>query len=91
MTFAARLRTSVAGNPACAKRVVCIEGGAPGDVLEPWHWRCKMAPLRKFIPLIAAAMLGLLAACNTMEGLGQDIEAGGENLQDSAQDTKKKM
>lgn len=50
-----------------------------------------MAPLRKFIPLIAAAMLGLLGACNTMEGLGQDIERGGENLQDSAEDTKKKM
>ena len=50
-----------------------------------------MAPIRKFIPLIAAAMLTMLAACNTMEGLGQDIESGGENLQDSAQDTKKKM
>jgi entericidin B len=50
-----------------------------------------MAPVRKFTLLIAAAMLGLLAACNTMEGLGQDIERGGENLQESAQDTKKKM
>jgi len=50
-----------------------------------------MALFRKFTPLIAAAMLGLLAACNTMEGLGQDIERGGENLQDSAQKTKQKM
>ena len=50
-----------------------------------------MASVHKFLPLIAAAMLGLLAACNTMQGLGQDIEAGGENLQESAQETKKKL
>lgn len=38
--------------------------------------------------LISAAILGwwlvLLSGCNTMHGLGQDIERGGEKLQDKA-------
>jgi predicted small secreted protein len=34
--------------------------------------------------LATLAMLGVLAGCNTMEGVGKDIERGGENLQDSA-------
>lgn len=34
-----------------------------------------------------AALLGL-AACNTMEGMGQDIKAGGEALEDSASENK---
>lgn len=52
-----------------------------------------MAPIRTLMAVLLASFLGSLAlsACNTMEGLGQDIEAGGENLQQSATDTKKKM
>lgn len=50
-----------------------------------------MVSVRWLIPLVAAAVLGLLAACNTMEGLGEDVEAGGEKLQDSASRTKQKM
>ena len=37
--------------------------------------------------LLALATL-TLAACNTMQGLGQDIERGGEKLQDSAEKAK---
>ena len=41
-----------------------------------------------------AALLTLaslaLAACNTMQGLGRDIERGGEKLQDTAQKAKDK-
>lgn len=29
-----------------------------------------------------------LAACNTVEGVGQDIEAGGDAIEDSARDNK---
>lgn len=50
-----------------------------------------MTFMRRLAPLLAAAALGLLAACNTMEGLGEDIESGGENLQESATDTKRKL
>lgn len=52
-----------------------------------------MAATRTLFAVLLASFLGSIAlsACNTMEGLGQDIEAGGENLQDSAEKTKKKM
>lgn len=32
-----------------------------------------------------------LAACNTAEGFGKDVERGGEAVQDSAKDVKQKM
>ena len=40
--------------------------------------------IRRFITLALAAGLALVAGCNTMEGLGKDIERGGEKLQDKA-------
>ncbi|MCF8494777.1 MAG: entericidin A/B family lipoprotein [Rickettsiaceae bacterium] len=30
----------------------------------------------------------ILTACNTMEGVGRDIKAGGKNLEESAKDNK---
>ena len=30
---------------------------------------------------------GALAGCNTMEGAGQDVEGGGQHVQDAAQET----
>jgi entericidin B len=40
--------------------------------------------MRRLSGLALAATLALLAACNTMQGLGQDIERGGEKLQEKA-------
>jgi predicted small secreted protein len=37
--------------------------------------------MRILAAILATALLG---ACNTMEGLGQDIERGGEKLQGAA-------
>jgi len=34
--------------------------------------------------LILLGMLGTIAGCNTMQGLGQDIERGGEKIQEKA-------
>ncbi len=39
---------------------------------------------RIFAILLMSGMLGALAGCNTMHGLGQDIERGGEKMQDKA-------
>lgn len=43
--------------------------------------------------LIAVILSGVLAlaGCNTIKGAGQDIEAGGEKVQEAAQDAKEKM
>lgn len=36
----------------------------------------------------ALLTLGLLAACNTTEGLGQDMQSAGEAVSDTARDAK---
>jgi predicted small secreted protein len=40
--------------------------------------------IHRLTGLALAAMIMLLAGCNTMQGLGQDIERGGEKLQEKA-------
>lgn len=41
------------------------------------------------------ALLGLLGAllagCNTMEGLGRDVQSGGEAIEDGADDVQDRM
>jgi entericidin B len=41
--------------------------------------------------LMLLGLLGTLTACNTVEGMGKDIERGGEATQDAAKDVKKSM
>lgn len=42
--------------------------------------------------VIALVLLGIaLAGCNTMAGMGRDIERGGEKLQDQAHETQRNM
>ena len=38
--------------------------------------------------LAVLAFAGSLAACNTMEGAGEDIEAGGEAVSEGARDVE---
>jgi len=40
------------------------------------------------LPVLAAAAMMLFAGCNTMSGVGKDIERGGEKLQGSAERNK---
>ena len=37
-----------------------------------------------FATLMLLGTLGTIAGCNTMQGLGQDIERGGERIQEKA-------
>jgi predicted small secreted protein len=41
---------------------------------------------------LAAILFSVIAvsACNTVEGVGKDVERGGEKLQDTARDVQKK-
>jgi predicted small secreted protein len=42
--------------------------------------------------IIDLMLLGVaLAGCNTMSGMGRDIERGGEKLQDQAHETQQDM
>lgn len=47
--------------------------------------------MKKILALLSMLALGLLAGCNTIEGMGKDLERGGEKLQGTAKDTKEKM
>jgi predicted small secreted protein len=37
-----------------------------------------------FATLLLLGLLGTIAGCNTMHGFGQDVERGGEKIQDKA-------
>jgi entericidin B len=41
--------------------------------------------------LLMLGSMSALTACNTLEGMGKDVERGGEHVQDAAKDVKKKM
>ena len=41
--------------------------------------------------LTLLGILGAIAGCNTIEGMGKDIERGGEATQDTAKDVKNRM
>lgn len=38
--------------------------------------------------LAALVLAGLMAGCNTMQGVGEDLERGGEKIQNKAEDEK---
>lgn len=44
--------------------------------------------MRKILVLAAAATALLISACNTVEGVGKDVQATGEAVEDTAQDAK---
>lgn len=41
--------------------------------------------------LFLTLMLGALSGCNTVAGIGKDIERGGEKVHDAAKDVQKKL
>lgn len=47
--------------------------------------------LRRALLASALVMTAALGACNTVEGVGKDVESTGDAVQDTAKDVKKKM
>jgi entericidin B len=47
-------------------------------------------PMLRFAALFCL-LAWALTACNTMEGLGRDVQSGGQALENSADKTQKKM
>lgn len=48
-----------------------------------------MRNIAKILVILLGA--GFVAACNTIEGAGKDIEAGGQAVQDGSKAVKKKI
>jgi predicted small secreted protein len=86
-------------NRALARPVRPIRGTPRGSVFpahairrSPKEAHMKNSMMKnKWVALLALLMLGSLAGCNTMQGLGKDIERGGEKLQNSSKNTQEKM
>ncbi len=47
--------------------------------------------MKKITAILAILMIGILTGCNTMQGVGKDIERGGEKMQGSAKETQRNM
>ena len=45
--------------------------------------------MKKLVALVLVLIFGTLAGCNTMEGLGRDVERGGEKVQDASKDARR--
>jgi len=45
--------------------------------------------MKRIVALILLAVT--LAGCNTMSGMGRDIERGGEKIQDQSRETQRNM
>jgi len=41
--------------------------------------------------VISVLCIGLLAACNTVKGMGQDVKSAGQAIENSSDNTKEKM
>jgi entericidin B len=45
--------------------------------------------MKKIISLLGVLIIGIgLTACNTMSGMGKDVERGGEKVQNAAENAK---
>jgi predicted small secreted protein len=40
--------------------------------------------MKKLVAFLMVLAMGLVAGCNTFEGLGKDVQRGGEKVEDSA-------
>lgn len=47
--------------------------------------------LKALVPVSFILAASLLAACNTVEGAGKDLERGGEKVQDASRTVKQKL
>ena len=47
--------------------------------------------MKRTVTAFLSIALSTLAVCNTVQGIGKDVERGGEKVQDTARDVQKKM
>jgi predicted small secreted protein len=47
-----------------------------------------MKQIKTYVALFACCVVGLLSACNTVEGAGQDLQQGGHAISKAANNSK---
>ena len=45
----------------------------------------------KWVLTLVLAACAVLSACNTVQGIGKDVERGGEKVQETAKEIQKKL
>lgn len=59
---------------------------------RPLTFESEDIHMQKTLPiLLSFIVLFTLSACNTVEGVGKDVQKGGESLEKAAKSTKEKM
>ncbi len=53
--------------------------------LQPFQSLQESIMFKRVLVLVSLVSITALAGCNTMRGLGQDVERGGEKIQGSAE------
>jgi entericidin B len=52
----------------------------------------EIDPMKKFAAaLLAVALIPTIAACNTVKGVGKDVQAGGEAVEEVAKEVEKEI
>ena len=57
----------------------------------PESYPTEVTMMRKSLGLMVVAALLVLAGCNTIAGVGKDVESGGAAIEGAAKDVQKKM
>jgi predicted small secreted protein len=65
-------------------------GGNHANIVRDTARLTKGIKMKKLIALLALGCV-VLAGCNTMAGMGKDIQTGGQKLENAADNTKQKM
>jgi predicted small secreted protein len=58
---------------------------AKDGLLDPSITLQESNMIKRFLVLVSLVSITALAGCNTMHGLGEDVERGGEKIQGSAE------
>ncbi len=61
----------------------------PGNLWEIRNGELQMT--KSFLALVALALLPVATACNTIEGVGKDVKATGEVVEETAKDVKEEI
>lgn len=70
-------------------RVAPPPGGQTCEIVQ-YAALLKGITMKKLMALLALGC-AVLAGCNTMAGMGKDIQTGGQKLENAADSTKQKM
>jgi predicted small secreted protein len=57
--------------------------GAAAHAGFQWFF-IKESHMKKLMAVLMVLAMGILAGCNTFEGVGKDVQRGGEKVEDSA-------